>query len=172
MDFVHHCMTPLGPVTLGSDGTALIGLWFDGQAHDRAGLSPDAKEADLPVFQQAEAWLTLYFSGKAPDFTPPVFLRGTAFQKRVWALLSDIPRGQTATYGALASRLAAEGQTKVSPRAVGSAVGRNPLSLIVPCHRVVGADGRLTGYAGGLWRKEALLTLERTGMLPSELRRM
>ena len=154
MDFIDRYASPLGGITLASDGEALIGLWFDGQAHFGPGLSERAAEGALPVFDEARRWLELYFSGREPGFTPPVAPRGTAFQKRVWAALAEIPYGQTTTYGALAGRLGS------SARAVGGAVGRNPVSLIVPCHRVLGAGGSLTGYAGGLDRKRALLALE------------
>lgn len=155
MDCIYHASTPLGPVTLAGDGEGLVGLWFDGQAHDRAGLSPQREEKLLPVFEETLRWLELYFAGQVPDFCPPLRPRGTAFQQRVWALLRQIPRGQTRSYGELARELGCP-----SARAVGGAVGRNPISLLIPCHRVVGADGRLTGYAGGLERKERLLRLE------------
>ena len=160
MDYLYHIASPLGGITLASGGEALIGLWFDGQRRFGAGLGAERAEARLPVFDAAERWLEAYFSGVAPDFTPPLAPRGTAFQLRVWAALCRIPFGQTTTYGALARALGA------SPRAVGGAVGRNPVSLIIPCHRVLGSDGRLTGYAGGLERKRALLELE--GVLPPE----
>lgn len=161
MDFITHIPSPLGAITLASDSTALTGLWFDGQKHEGCRLSPAPVEADLPVFQDARRWLDCYFAGGIPDFTPPLRPRGTDFQQRVWALLREIPYGSTLTYGELAGLLSCP-----SARAVGGAVGRNPISLLIPCHRVLGADGRLTGYAGGLWRKEALLRLE--GILPSE----
>ena len=155
MDFTHRTGSPLGPLLLASDGEALVGLWFEGQKRFAAGLAADAREARLPVFDQAEEWLSQYFSGRAPDFTPPLAPRGTAFARAVWRELMTVPFGATVTYGELARRLSA------SPRAVGGAVGRNPISLIIPCHRVIGADGRLTGYAGGLERKERLLALEK-----------
>ena len=154
MDYVQHFASPLGGITLASDGQALTGLWFDGQAHFGATLTGAAQTRDLPVFAEAARWLALYFSGVQPDFTPPLRLRGTPFQRAVWEALRAIPYGQTLSYGALAARLGS------SARAVGGAVGRNPIALIVPCHRVVGADGSLTGYAGGLERKEWLLALE------------
>ena len=156
MDFIHPCATPLGGVTLASDGEALTGLWFDGQRYFAAGLGPIHRETGLPVFQEAERWLEIYFSGRDPGFTPALRLRGTAFQRRVWEYLLGIPYGQTVTYGRIAGALIPAS----SPRAVGGAVGRNPVSLIVPCHRVLGADGGLTGYAGGPERKLALLALE------------
>ena len=155
MDYVQHYASPLGGITLASDGQALTGLWFDGQAHFGATLVPGAAQArDLPVFAETARWLALYFSGAQPDFTPPLRLRGTPFQRAVWEALRAIPYGQTLSYGALAARLGS------SARAVGGAVGRNPIALIVPCHRGGGARGGLTGYAGGLERKQWLLALE------------
>jgi len=160
MEYMTRCPSPLGEVLLGADEEGLFGLWFVGQRYFASGAA-EAVECgdDLPVFHQARRWLDVYFSGNDPGFTPPLHLRGTAFQQRVWALLLTIPYGQTVTYGELAERLRQRGLT-ASPRAVGGAVGRNRVSLIVPCHRVVGAGGKLTGYAGGLMRKEALLALE------------
>ena len=154
MDCICRCSTPLGTVTLASDGEALTGLWFDGQRYYARGLAPGAPEAALPVFDLARRWLEVYFSGREPDFSVTLALRGTPFQLRVWDLLRHIPYGQTATYARIA---AAAGS---SPRAVGGAVSRNPVSLMVPCHRVVGSDSSLTGYAGGTDRKLALLALE------------
>ncbi len=152
--------SPLGTLTLAGDGFALTGLWFSGQKHFPADL-PEADRNALPVFAQAAQWLELYFSRREPDFLPPLAPRGTEFQRAVWALLREIPWGQTVSYGALARRLAETGPyARVSPRAVGSAVGRNPISILIPCHRVLGADGSLTGYAGGLQRKRQLLALE------------
>lgn len=165
MDSICRFLSPLGGVTLASDGKALTGLWFDGQKHFAAGLSADCLAADcageLPVFEEAVRWLEAYFSGRAPTFTPPLSLRGTPFCRAVWAALLEIPYGATASYGEIARRVARTlGKERVSARAVGGAVGRNPVSLIVPCHRVIGADGRLTGYAGGLDRKRRLLQME------------
>lgn len=141
---------------LSSEGEALTGLFFDGQRY--FGSMVDAqheKRAVLPIFKEISRWLDIYFSGRKPDFMPTLELRGTPFQQRVWKELLTIPYGQTVTYGELACRLGCR-----SAQAVGGAVGRNPISIIVPCHRVVGADGSLTGYAGGLDRKRALLELE------------
>lgn len=154
MAYIHPYASPLGGITLASDGEALTGLWFDGQKRFARGLEEKREAKDLPVFREAARWLDAYFAGLAPDFTPPLALHGTPFQERVWAALMEIPRGQTATYGELAARLSS------SARAVGGAVGKNPVSLIVPCHRVLGAGGRLTGYAAGLDKKRALLALE------------
>ena len=153
--------SPLGLLTLASDGEALTGLWLPGQKYFAAGLEADAEEfPDLPVFHQTRAWLSAYFAGTALPPMPPLRPRGTAFRQQVWDLLREIPYGETVTYGDLAARLREHGQSG-SPRAVGGAVGHNPISILIPCHRVLGAGGRLTGYAGGLNAKEALLILEK-----------
>ena len=116
---------------------------------------------NLPVFEETGRWLERYFSGKQLDFTPPLSLRATPFRRAVWETLLAIPFGRIMTYGEIAGIIARQsGLPRVSARAVGGAVGRNPISLIIPCHRVVGSGGRLTGYAGGVWRKAQLLALE------------
>ena len=156
MNYTQKYASPLGGITLASDGANLIGLWFDGQKYfaDTLGDVHDARP--LPVFEQTVAWLDTYFSGRAPNFTPPLNpRRETIFRPLVWEILLTIPFGQTTTYGAIAKRL------NTSARAVGGAVAHNPISIIIPCHRVIGSDGRLTGYAGGLDKKIKLLELER-----------
>ncbi len=155
MEYTDRYPSPLGEILLASDGAALTGLWFEGQKYAARTLDNEQMACPLPVFALTKAWLDAYFSGKQPDFTVPVNPKGSAFQKRVWEQLLTIPYGQVITYGALAADLGCP-----SARAVGGAVGKNPISLLIPCHRVVGAGGRLTGYAGGLDRKVALLTLE------------
>ena len=161
MDYIHRYDSPLGGITAASDGTALTGLWFDGQRHFAETLAGGYAEKDLPVFEEADRWLDLYFSGRIPDFTPPLELKGSAFRKAVWAFLLTVPYGKTVTYGQIASRIAGSaGAGRTSARAVGGAVGHNPVSLIVPCHRVIGSDGSLTGYAGGIDRKKHLLRME------------
>lgn len=153
--------SPLGTVTLASDGDSLTGLWFEGQRYYPGGLEQESEEKDLPVFREVRDWLEGYFSGKDPGPLPPLRAEGTGFQKEVWTVLRAIPYGQTRTYGDIARELARRrGLVQMSARAVGGAVGRNPISILVPCHRVVGASGSLTGYAGGLERKTALLKLE------------
>lgn len=165
MDYTHRYASPLGGVTLASDGEALIGLWFDGQRHFGEILGRGREERDLPVFAQAERWLDVYFCGGEPDFTPPLRMRTTPFRRTVWELLLAIPYGQTTTYGRLAAEAARRlGRDRVSARAVGGAVGHNALAVVVPCHRVVGADGSLTGYAGGLERKRRLLAMENAAL--------
>lgn len=161
MDYISHYNSPLGGITLASDGEALTGLWFDGQKFFGDTLQPQCWEADLPVFQETRRWLDIYFSGRDPGFIPKLRLRGTPFRKAVWEILLTIPFGKTMTYGEIAARIAsAKGLRKMSAQAVGGAVGHNPISLIIPCHRVLGAGGTLTGYAGSLDKKIRLLQLE------------
>ena len=158
MIYTSHYTSPLGGMTLTSDGTALTGLYFDGE-RDFPDLSATHKK-NLPVFGEVMRWLELYFAGKEPDFSPALNPMGTAFQMSVWAILQTIPYGGTTTYGAIAKRLEKSTGKRMSAQAVGGAVGRNPISILIPCHRVIGADGSLTGYAGGLDKKEYLLGLE------------
>ena len=161
MDYICHYDSPLGGITLLSDGEAITGLWFDGQKHFGAALHGAPEEKPLPILEEAVNWLTLYFSGKDPGFTPRLSVSATPFREAVWDTLRTIPFGQVVTYGEIAARLAGKrGAGTVSARAVGGAVGRNPISLIIPCHRVVGANGSLTGYAGGIDKKRFLLSLE------------
>lgn len=161
MHYINHYHSPLGTILLAADDTGLTGLWFEGQKYFAQGLDKETEEKEFSVFQTARRWLDVYFSGQAPDFQVPLRFQGTAFQKEVWEILLSIPYGETTTYGAIAKQLAAKrGLPHLSAQAVGSAVGHNKISIIVPCHRVIGADGSLTGYAGGIWRKEKLLALE------------
>ena len=162
MDYIWHYNSPLGGMTMASDGQALIGLWFDGQKHFGEVLDNGYEECFLPVFDQTCRWLAIYFSGKVPDFMPAISLRASAFRKRVLKILLTIPYGQTMTYGQIAARLAQEsGMERMSAQAVGTAVGHNPISIIIPCHRVTWSAGRPGGYAAGLNTKSALLQLER-----------
>ena len=161
MDYTHHYESPLGRITMASDGEALTGLWFDGQKHYAGTLCAEHEDRNLPVFENADRWLDTYFSGGIPDHAPALHLRGTAFRKAVWEILLMIPYGRTITYGEIAERIAEQaGKARVSARAVGGAVGHNAVSLIIPCHRVVGSGGKLTGYAGGIDRKAYLLRME------------
>lgn len=147
--------SPAGPLLLASDGNAITGLWLEKQKYAAAGLDPGAIEnAALPVFQEAAAWLEAYFARKERPPLPALAPAGSGFQQSVWKLLLEIPYGQTRTYGDLAKTLGS------SPRAVGGAVGHNPISILIPCHRVIGTDGSLTGYAGGVEKKKFLLELE------------
>ena len=166
------CAFPLGAMTIAArtgpgapDGGELIGVWFDGQAHDRAGLPRDAVvepagPGEPAVLAAARAWLERYFAGEDPGAPPPLAPAGTAFQQRVREQLLAIPRGSTRTYGEISRAIEADTGRRASARAVGGAVGRNPISVLVPCHRVVGADGSVVGYAGGAGRKMRLLRLE------------
>lgn len=161
MDYIFHYTSPLGGITLASDGEALTGLWFDGQKYFAQTLDKENTESELPIFEQTIKWLDIYFSGKAPDFTPPLNLQTTEFCKSVCKIMLTIPYGQTMTYGEIAGIIAKQKNlTRMSAQAVGGAVGRNPISIIIPCHRVIGANGSLTGYAGGLDKKIKLLKLE------------
>ena len=161
MVYIYHCTSPIGGITLASDGEALTGLWFKGQKYYPQNWLAESSEVKLPIFTETVKWLDIYFGGKEPDFTPPISLHTTPFQKAVYDILLTIPYGQTMTYGEIARILAEQqGVERMSAQAVGSAVGHNPISIIIPCHRVVGADGSLTGYAGGLDKKTALLKLE------------
>lgn len=166
--------SPVGTLTLASDGPHVCGLWLDGQKYFeeklavRVGAASDervegerARDAS-PALRAAFVWLDTYFEGRDPGKLPPIQLHGTPFQERVWAEIAKIPYGCLTTYGGIAKALAAEqgDDAKMSARAVGVAVGRNPCSIIVPCHRVVGSTGSLTGYSGGISRKGKLLELE------------
>ena len=153
--------SPLGELLLSSDGTNITGLWLEGQKYYASGVEGDAAEEHLPLFDTAAAWLDAYFKGRNPaPSSLPLCPAGTLFRQRVWQLWTEIPYGQTVTYGQLAKRYEAMFGQKTAPRAVGGAVGHNPISVIIPCHRVVGGGGALTGYAGGTDRKEYLLNLE------------
>ena len=168
MEYIHTISSPLGNILLSGKKEVLTGLWFQGQKHFASTLTEPCEERYLPVFEETEKWLEIYFSGGKPDFTPSLAPRGTAFRKEVWEILLTIPYGQTQTYGQIAALLAEKkGLPAMSARAVGGAVSRNPISIIIPCHRVTGAGGSLTGYAGGLDRKEKLLSLEKTGIVSS-----
>ena len=156
----HHVLqrrldTPLGPLTAARSAAGLSGLWFDGQKHHPGTLDVPTDEGSDPVLSATAAALAAYFAGR-PFTLPPLDPAGTDFQRAVWRGLLAIMPGHPATYGMLARQLGHAG----AARALGAAVGRNPISVLVPCHRVIGADGSLTGYAGGLARKRALLALE------------
>ena len=151
--------TPLGKIQAAAGNSALTGLWFIGQKYFPTGTKAWSNKPDHPVFVSLESWLNDYFAKKKPKNLIPLTPAGTDFQQAVWKLLLEIPYGKTSTYGAIASRLANAGK-KASAQAVGGAVGHNPISLLIPCHRVLGSDGSLTGYAGGIEKKRALLELE------------
>ena len=160
-DFTHHYDSPLGSITITSDGVALTGLWFDGQRFFADTPSPTHEEKPLSVFVETDRWLDTFFSGNAPAFTPSLNMRTSPFRKIVWEIMLTIPYGHTMTYGEIAKEVARKtGVSRMSAQAVGGAVGHNAISLIIPCHRVIGSDGSLTGYGGGLWRKQKLLEME------------
>lgn len=165
MTYTYHYNSPLGGITIASDGKGITGLWFDGQKYFGLTLPEYYEEKVLPVFEDTRRWLDIYFSGREPDFTPPMSVEATAFRKAVWDILIAIPYGKTMTYGEIADKIAGRmGLERMSAQAVGGAVGHNAISLIIPCHRVVGTNGSLTGYAGGIERKIQLLTLEKADM--------
>ncbi len=157
--------SPLGEITLRSDGESLTGLWFEDDKHYNDKDINGAVLKDLTVFTQTEKWLDEYFSGKEPKINVPLKFIGSDFQVQVWEILQKISYGKLITYGNIAKKIAVrKGLANMSAQAVGGAVGRNPLCIIVPCHRVVGANGSLTGYGGGMPRKVALLKLEGVDM--------
>lgn len=159
MDVIYTFSSPVGQICLSSNEKSLTGLWLEGQKHFAATLSGQEQHKNLPIFDAVQQWLKLYFAGKRPSFSPPLEPSGSKFQQEVWKHLMEIPYGETTTYGKIAASLQERG-ISTSPRSVGGAVGRNPISILIPCHRVVGANGSLTGYAGGIAVKQKLLELE------------
>ena len=165
MIYTCHYDSPLGGILLAADETGLTGLWFDGQKYFARDLPAEHAERETPVLTATKRWLDIYFSGREPDFLPPLHPVGSAFRLAVWNILLQIPYGQTTTYGEIARQLAEKkGLARMSAQAIGGAVGHNEISIIIPCHRVVGTSGSLTGYAGGIDRKVQLLKLERADM--------
>ena len=157
--------SPLGTITLACDEDAVIGLWFNGQRHYGNILPPETERREHPLLREAKRWLDIYFSGREPDFLPPMRYDSTPFRKCICDIMLTIPYGQTMTYGEIAAQAARrQGMERMSAQAVGGAVGHNRVSIIIPCHRVVGSDGSLTGYAGGIPKKVGLLTLEQANM--------
>ena len=165
MTFLQHYDSPLGGILLAADELGLTGLWFDGAKYFAANLPPERAEQETPVLAETRRWLDRYFAGQRPDFLPPLHPAGSAFRQAVWEILLRIPYGKTATYGEIAQQLAEEkGLPRMSAQAVGGAVGHNAISILIPCHRVVGTNGSLTGYAGGIEKKVRLLELEHADM--------
>ena len=157
--------SPLGNMLLAADEVGLTGLWFEGQKYFANTLPEETVAQEIPVLTQAKKWLDVYFSGKKPDFIPPLHPAGSPFRQAVWQILLQIPYGQTMTYGEISKKLAQmQNIPHMSAQAVGGAVGHNEVSIIIPCHRVVGTNGSLTGYAGGIEKKIALLELEHADM--------
>lgn len=160
--FTSHYQSPLGAMTAAARNDALIGLWFNHQKYFPAGIDEWEKAPDYPVLVALRVWLDGFFRGAKPGIPLALAPAGSEFRQKVWRILRNIPYGATTTYGAIARQMAAEqGRETVSAQAVGGAVGHNPISILIPCHRVVGSNGHLTGYAGGLDKKQALLDLER-----------
>lgn len=165
MRFIQHYESPLGEILLEADAIGLTGLRFTRNWRFACKRPEPDTEQETPILSEVKCWLDCYFSGRDPGAPPPLHPTGSAFRQAVWALLLQIPYGETVTYGALAERLAAErGLARMSAQAVGGAVGHNVIPIIIPCHRVVGTDGSLTGYAGGIDRKRRLLELEHADM--------
>ena len=165
MMYTCNYQSPLGDILIAADEVGLTGLWFEGQKYFANTLSDERNEKDTEILMKAKEWLDVYFSGKEPKVTPPLHPSGSEFRRAVWKILLEIPYGQTMTYGEIARRMAEmKNVSRMSAQAVGGAVGHNEVSIIIPCHRVVGTNGSLTGYAGGIDKKVALLELEHTDM--------
>ena len=161
MKYRSKYLSPIGKILLTADNAGLTGLWFETGKPFGPKTSPEYVAAEIPLFIEVKRWLDLYFSGQEPNFMPQMHVEGSPFQKIVWEMLQRIPYGTTVTYGALAEEAAGRlGRKKISARAIGGAVGRNKIAILIPCHRVVGSRGCLTGYSGGLDKKIYLLTLE------------
>ena len=165
MQYISYYQSPIGNILLAADDIGLTGLWFEGQKYFALYLDREHEEKEIPLFGKVKQWLDIYFSGREPDFAVPLHFTGTAFQNEVWEILCSIPYGHTVTYGGIAKQLAAKKRiSRMSAQAVGGAVGHNEISIIIPCHRVVGTSGSLTGYAGGIEKKVRLLQLEHVDM--------
>ena len=163
MTFTQHYASPLGGILLAADEIGLTGLWFDREKYFADHLPADHTEQETPILAQTRRWLDIYFTGKEPDFLPPLHPIGSPFRQTVWEILLQIPYGKTMTYGEIARQLAEKKKLpRMSAQAVGGAVGHNEISIIIPCHRVIGSNGSLTGYAGGIDKKIKLLELEHT----------
>lgn len=165
MTYICHYHSPLGGITISSNSKEITGLWFEEQEYSGRKLPKVLEENALPIFDEAKKWLNTYFSGKTPDFIPPIKMDATPFCKFVLKIVQAIPFGQTMTYGEIANHIAKQrGLAKMSAQAIGRAVRSNPILLIIPCHRVVGANENLTGYAGGIEKKFKLLIMEKASI--------
>ena len=165
MIYTSKYTSPLGVILLAADEIGMRGLWFEGQKYFAHDLPNERTEAKTPTLAEAERWLDIYFAGKEPDFLPPLHPVGSRFRQEVWKILLQVPYGKIVTYGDISKKLAEKmGLKKMSAQAVGGAVGHNEISIIIPCHRVVGANGSLAGYAGGIDKKTKLLELEQADM--------
>lgn len=161
MDCILEYDSPIGALTLAGCEAGVTGLWMRGQKYYAEDLEKDARPGHIPLFDKARKWLDAYFRGENPVLDFPLAPKGSAFRRAVWDELLAIPHGRVTTYGTIAAKLNAASGGKTSARAVGGAVGRNPISIIIPCHRVVGSNGSLTGFAGGVDKKRWLLSLEK-----------
>ncbi len=161
MYYIHY-QSPIGLLTIASNGQQITGLWMEGQRYFRSTLAENAQEnPSLPIFEDAIIWLDHYFHGNKQNPTSlPLLPTGTPYQQTVWSTLLEIPYGMTSTYGDIAKQITEKTGVKTSARAVGNAIGRNPISIFIPCHRVIGQNQKMTGYAGGIHRKMFLLQLE------------
>lgn len=157
--------SPIGNMLIAADEIGLTGLWFEGQKYFANTLPDEHISQETEILVETKKWLDVYFSGEKPKFTPPLHPEGSTFRQAVWQILLQIPYGQTITYGKIASKLTEKKNgSRMSAQAVGGAVGHNEISIIIPCHRVVGTNGSLTGYAGGIDKKISLLELEHVDM--------
>lgn len=163
MEYIFEYKSPIGGIIITSDETEITGLRFKGESETE--VLSDNKYKETSAIKEAERWLDIYFSGKNPGYIPAINPKGTEFQKLVWKLLLEIPYGKTTTYGEIAGKIAEiKNVSRMSAQAVGGAVGKNPITIIIPCHRVVGKNGKLTGYAYGIDKKISLLALEGADM--------
>lgn len=161
MEYIHVIKSPIGLLTVSSDGKNVSGLWIEGQKYFAKTLEKDFQKQNLPIFENVKKWLDIYFSGEEPNFRLSFILKGSQFQKAVWNILCKIPYGRTTTYGEIAEQFNFQSKdSHTSARAVGNAVGHNPISIIIPCHRVIGKNNSLVGYAGGINIKRNLLQME------------
>lgn len=162
VEYTMNYQSPLGEILLASDGEALTGLWFQGQKYFPDAFSDKNQTGEPEVFNRVKDWLDAYFRGENPERTFLLAPKGSQFRQKVWDILLKVPYGETTTYGRIAKEMKEEtGKSSMSAQAVGGAVGHNPISIIIPCHRVLGSGGDLTGYAGGIEKKKWLLNLEK-----------
>lgn len=168
MEYIFKCKSSIGNIIISSDGKSITGLWFENQKYFASTLDKNAEEKDLEVFRKIKKWLDRYFKGENPKIDFDLKPKGSEFRQRVWNTLLSIPYGKIVTYKEIAEKVFDLEKGKISYRAIGGAVGHNPISIIIPCHRVVGSDKSLTGYAGGIDKKKFLLNLE--GIDISELK--
>lgn len=163
MEYIFEYKSPIGIIIITSDETEITGLRFKGESETE--VLSDNKYKETSAIKEGKKWLDLYFSGKNPGYIPAINATGTEFQKLVWEMLLEIPYGKTTTYGEIAGKIAEiKNVSRMSAQAVGGAVGKNPIAIIIPCHRVVGKNGKLTGYRYGMDKKISLLALEGADM--------